>query len=40
VETVARVRDQIERQLRALGQTPADPSPPPRKEQVPMRGGF
>jgi HEAT repeat protein len=41
VETVARVRDQIERQLRALGQTPPDPNPPPpRKEQVPMRGGF
>jgi HEAT repeat protein len=41
-ETVPRVRDQIERQLRALG---ANPSPdaqkaPPKPERPPMRGGF
>jgi len=41
VESVARVREQIERQLRALGQVPAEPEKaPPRKEQQPMRGGF
>ena len=41
VESVARVRDQIERQLRALGQTPPDPEQaPPRKERPPMRSSF
>jgi len=41
VETVPHVRDQIERQLRALGQpTPEPDKKPRRKEQTPMRGGF
>jgi hypothetical protein len=41
VETVARVRDQIERQLRALGHAPSTPEPPPpRKERPPMRSSF
>jgi len=39
VETDVRVRDQIERQLRAL---PQPPPPPPKKppQRQPMRGGF
>lgn len=41
VEPVARVRDQIARQLRALGHTPAAPEPPPpHKERPPMRTSF
>jgi HEAT repeat protein len=41
VESVARVRDQIERQLRALNQQPLAPEqPPPRKERPPMRSSF
>jgi HEAT repeat protein len=41
VETAPRVRDQIERQLRALGLGPTEPEkPPPKPERQPMRGGF
>lgn len=41
VEKTPRVREQIERQLRALGQAPAAPeTPPPPKQRTPMRGGF
>ncbi len=41
VESVPRVHDQIERQLRVLGQVPPEPEKaPPRKEREPMRGGF
>jgi HEAT repeat protein len=41
VESVPRVRDQIQRQLRALGQPLPEPEQtPPRKEREPMRGGF
>ncbi|MBN2573677.1 MAG: HEAT repeat domain-containing protein [Deltaproteobacteria bacterium] len=41
VEKVARVRDQIERQLRALGQDPAGPQKPPApRQRQPMRSGF
>jgi HEAT repeat protein len=41
VESVARVRDQIERQLRALGQSPTEAEKPERpKEKPPMRSGF
>ncbi len=41
VEPVARVRDQIERQLRALGEAPAEPekAPSPKKRE-PMRGSW
>lgn len=41
VETVPRVREQIERQLRSLGHgSEAPKTPPPPKERTPMRGGF
>ena len=41
VEQAPRVRQQIERQLRALGQVPPQPAAPRRpKEQTPMRGGL
>ena len=41
VETVAHVRDQIERQLRALGQAPPAPEEAPRRpERPPMRSSF
>lgn len=41
-ESVPRVRDQIERQLRALGanQPPDAQNAPPKPERPPMRGGF
>jgi HEAT repeat protein len=41
VESVAKVRDQIERQLRALGAAPVEPeaSKPPKKVE-PMRAGW
>lgn len=41
VEQVPRVRQQIERQLQALGQPPPAPEKAPRtREQTPMRGGL
>jgi HEAT repeat protein len=41
VESVPRVRDQIERQLRVLAPAPPEPDKAPRKaERPPMRGGF
>jgi HEAT repeat protein len=40
VEATARVRDQIERQLRALPQPPPPPPKKPQPERQPMRSGF
>lgn len=41
VETVARVRDQIERQLRVLAQIPSEQEKPPaRPSKQPMRSAF
>ena len=41
VEELPRVRPQIERQLRELGQPPAPPEEPQRpRERTPMRGGL
>jgi HEAT repeat protein len=41
VESVPRVRDQLERQLRALGKAPPAPEKKPApKQRTPMRGGF
>lgn len=41
VEELPRVRQQIERQLRELGQPPAPPEEPQRpRERTPMRGGL
>jgi hypothetical protein len=41
VEQSPRVRDQIERQLRALGESPAEPDKAPSpKQETPMRGGW
>jgi HEAT repeat protein len=40
VESVARVRDQIERQLRALPQPPPPEPKKPQPVRPPMRGGF
>ena len=41
VEQAPRVRQQIERQLQALGSPPAEPEDPPRaRKQTPMRGGL
>jgi hypothetical protein len=41
VETAPRVRDQMERQLRALGESPVEPEKTPApKRAVPMRGSW
>jgi HEAT repeat protein len=41
VEAAPRVREQIERQLRALGESPAEPEKAPApKQETPMRGGW
>jgi len=41
VESTPRVRDQIERQMRALGQAPPEPEKTPSPKKIePMRGGW